>query len=81
MLPRPTALAITAAAALTVMVGAAVPGQADPVLSIGLQSPGGPIVMYPGPEGISPDSTFTHVRISALPNPGADAERPTASGR
>jgi len=40
------------------------------MLSIGLQSPGGPIVMYPGPEGVSPDSTFTHVRISALPNPG-----------
>src|SRR5262245_1420521 len=37
--------------------GSFCPAQADPVLSIGLQSPGGPIVMYPGPEGISPDST------------------------
>jgi len=61
--------------AASVVVSAA-SAQADPVLSIGLQSPGGPIVMYPGPEGVSPDSTFTHVRISALPNPGEVAPTP-----
>jgi hypothetical protein len=49
----PQALGMTTAAALTVMVAAAAPAQADRMLSIGLQSPGGPIVIYPGPEGLS----------------------------
>src|SRR5262245_58660926 len=40
MLPRSTNLGMTAAAALTVMAAAAVPAQADPMFSIGLQQDG-----------------------------------------
>jgi len=52
MLPRSTALAMAAAAALTVMATAAVPAQADPMNFIGLQEAGvngGAITIYTGP--------------------------------
>jgi hypothetical protein len=60
MLPRSTALGMTAVAALTV-VAAAVPAQADPVLFIGLQEAGvngGAITMAAGPN--DPYGTFIH---------------------
>jgi len=47
ILPRSTALGMTAAAALMVAVATAVPVQADPQLFIGTQENGGPIIMYP----------------------------------
>jgi hypothetical protein len=81
MLPRSTALGMAAAAALTMMLAAAAPARADPMLFIGLQEVGGPIVMYTGGNG--PYGTFSHTNNAGLANPGgsADAEGPIASGR
>jgi hypothetical protein len=69
MLPRSTALGMTTAAALTVMVAAAVPAQGLPIF-IGLQEAGvndGAITIFNGPQN-SPYGTFIHTNNSLVAN-------------
>jgi len=78
MLPRSTALSMTAAAALTVMAAAAMPAQADPVLSIGLQEAGvngGAITPVNGLVGAY--GTFSHIDAFGLANPANITPFPT----
>jgi hypothetical protein len=85
MLPRSTALSMTAAAALTVMAAAAMPAQADPQVLLGEQAAAcsacpnpdvnnGAIVPY---RGATAYGTFYSTSISGLANLGTIPPTPT----
>jgi hypothetical protein len=68
------------AAALTIMVAAAAPAQADPLFLLGFQAPGVNGGAITGEIPSSPDSvygTFSQIRISGLPNPADIPPTPT----
>jgi hypothetical protein len=81
MLPRsPLRSTALGAAALTIMVAAAAPAQADPLFLVGFQAPGvnGGAITMQIPS--SPDSgygTFFQIRISGLGTPGDIPPTPT----
>jgi hypothetical protein len=75
MLPRSTALGMTAAAALTAMVAAAAPTQASPLLSIGLQEAGVNGGAITDPSRFS--GTFFNTTNSGVANPENIAPTPS----
>jgi hypothetical protein len=78
MLPRFTALGMTAAAVLTVIMAAAAPVQADPQFFLGLQAPGvngGAIIMEP--DAVTPYGTFSTSHNSGGANPANIPPTPT----
>jgi hypothetical protein len=81
VLPRaPLRFAAFGAAALTIMVAAAAPAQADPQLFLGLQAAGvngGAITMEAPVGGDNAYGTFSHIDISGLANPADIPPTPT----